>query len=116
MTRPVQMKRLEQIAGLMFDSRLAELQHAAAARAETEARLAGLAAPDVVEGSLPQVSAELAALRYQRWADARRAELNLTLARQTANWLEARDAARLAFGKTQALAAVAAKLRLPCKD
>ena len=40
----------------------------------------------------------------------RRVELNQTLARQTATWSDARDAARLAFGKTQALAGVAARL------
>jgi hypothetical protein len=40
---------------------------------------------------------------YERWAEARRAEINLTLARQTAEWIEARDAARQAFGRADAL-------------
>lgn len=110
MTRTDQMKRMEEVAGLLFDSRLTDLKHAARARAETEARLAGLAAPDAPDGGLSRVAAELAALNYQRWADVRRAELNQILARQTATWIDARDAARLAFGKTQALAGVAAKL------
>lgn len=116
MTKSEQMRRLEQVAGLLFDTRLTALQRAAAACAETRVRLAGLAMPEALEGDLPQISAALAALNYQRWADARRAELNLTLARQTAIWLEARDAAQLAFGKTQALAGVAAKLPPPAKS
>ena len=98
------------MAGLLFDSRLTDLQCAARARLETEARLAGLVAPDAPAGELPQVAAAIAALTYQRWADMRRVELNQTLARQTATWSDARDAARLAFGKTQALAGVAARL------
>jgi hypothetical protein len=44
-----------------------------------------------------------AGLLYERWAEARRAEINLTLARQTAEWIEARDAARQAFGRADAL-------------
>jgi hypothetical protein len=112
MSRSEQMQRLEQVAGLLFDTRLAELQKAARARADTEARMAALVMPAVPEGALSQVAAELAALGYQRWADLRRAELNQTLARQTAAWIDARDEARLAFGKTQALAAVRTKLGL----
>ena len=110
MTKTDELRRLEQVAGLLFDSRLADLKRAARARLETEARLAGLAIPDVPTEGLLEVSAELAALAYQRWADMRRAELNQTLARQTAIWSDARDAARLNFGKTQALAGIAAKL------
>ena len=40
---------------------------------------------------------------YGRWADARRAEINQVLARQTGQWIEARDAAKIAFGKADAL-------------
>jgi hypothetical protein len=105
-----QIERLEQVATLLFDSRLTDLRTAAIACAETEARLAGLVMAQVAEGGLPQIAVELAALNYQRWADVRRAELNQTLARQTATWMDARDAARLAFGKTQALSGVAARL------
>lgn len=110
MTQSDQLLRLEQVAGLLFDSSLSDLQRAARACAETEAHLAALAVPAIPLGEVQQVAAELAALAYQRWADVRRAELNQTLARQTAVWIEARDVARLAFGKTQALAGVAAKL------
>jgi hypothetical protein len=110
LSRSEQLKRLEVLAGLMLDARLTDLQSCTHAREETLARLAGLAAPAPTQDSLPQVAAELAALNYQRWADARRAELNQILARQTAAWLDARGAAQQAFGKTQALAGVATKL------
>ena len=110
MTRPKQIQRLEQVAKLLFDSRLNDLRLAANARAETEARLAGLLMPAAKEGDLPQIAAELATLSYGRWADARRVELTLTLARQTAAWIDARDAARQAFGNTQAMAGVATRL------
>ena len=110
MTKADQLKQLERVAGLLFDSKLTDLQRAARACADTKARLDGLAALAAPDGDLPQVAAELAALNYQRWADVRRTELNQILARQTAVWSDARDAARLAFGKTEALAGVAAKV------
>jgi len=50
-------------------------------------------------------------MRYQLWADQRRAEINLTLARQTATWLEARTEAAQAFGKSQALEGLSRKLK-----
>jgi hypothetical protein len=49
------------------------------------------------------VPGALAALRYAGWADARRAEINLRLARQTALWLQAQADARLAFGRADVL-------------
>lgn len=110
MSQKQQLAKLQQIAGLMLDSRLAALQTAARAKAESEAQLAGLAVAMAAPADISAVAAERAALTYQRWADARRAELNLVLARQTVAWMEARDAARVAFGKTEALAGVARKL------
>lgn len=111
MTRQDQMRRLQQVAGLMFDSKLIDLRAAARAMQETRDHLADLEARPADPAGLPQIALIVAALHYDRWADARRAELNLTLARQTATWLDAQGAARLAFGKTQAVAAVTAKLR-----
>lgn len=110
MSQKQQLAKLQQIAGLMLDSRLAALQTAARAKAESEAQLAGLAVELAAPADISAAAAERAALNYQRWADARRAELNLLLARQTVAWMEARDAARIAFGKTEALAGVASKL------
>ena len=111
MTKQDQMQRLQQVAGLLFDSKLVELKAAARAMQETKDHLLDLIALPVQPSELPAITMAVAGLRYDRWADVRRADLNLTLARQTAEWLDARDAARLAFGKTQALDAVKAKMR-----
>jgi hypothetical protein len=105
-----QLTRLGQLANLLLDSRLAKLQAAARARQETEAQLAGLMTPPPAAAQVSEIASALAGLSYQRWADARRAELNMRLARQTVTWMEAREAAREAFGKKQALGGVAAKL------
>lgn len=110
MTKQDQMRRLQQVADLLFDAKLAGLKAAARAMQETKDHLADLVAAPAPSDDLPQIALAVAGLRYERWADGRRADLNLTLARQTAEWLNARDAARLAFGKTQALDAVKAKL------
>ena len=93
--------RLAGLADLMLDQRLASLRAAAAARAQSEARLAGLAAAPAPD--LGPVVGVTVALAYDRWADARRAEINLTLARQTVEWIDARDGAALAFGRSEVL-------------
>lgn len=97
-----QIARLRQITDLMLDARLADLKTAAAARDTSLDRLADLQRPSLATDLAGLAAAEVE-MRYQRWADQRRAEINLTLARQTAVWLEARDAAAVAFGKSQAL-------------
>ncbi|SEM46830.1 hypothetical protein SAMN04488103_101233 [Gemmobacter aquatilis] len=103
------LRALQGIAALMKDQRLAQLHQAAEARAKTLARLDGLAVPAAVD--LPLVSAAQVTLGYQRWADLRRSELNLMLARQTADWMERQAEARLAFGKADALGQLAEKRR-----
>ena len=110
MTNQDQMRRLQQVAALLFDSKLTNLKATARAMQQTKDHLADLTARPVPAQDLPQLAMEIAALRYERWADLRRQDLNLALARQTAAWLDARDAARLAFGKNQALEAIAARL------
>ncbi len=99
---PRTLRPLVEISRLMLDHRLAALTRAAAAREESKARLAGLSQPPGTT-DLPLAVAAQAGLLYERWAEARRAEINLTLARQTAEWIEARDAARQAFGRADAL-------------
>lgn len=111
MTQYDQMQRLERVAGLMFEGRLADLKATARAMQQTKDHLTDLIAKPVNFDNLAPVALAAAGLRYERWADGKRAELNLTLARQTADWLDARDAARVAFGKTQALDAVKEKMR-----
>lgn len=96
------LRPLVEISRLMLEYKLAALTRAAAVREESRARLAGLSRPPA-ETDLPLPAAAQAGLLYERWAEARRAEINLTLARQTAEWIEARDAARQAFGRADAL-------------
>lgn len=56
---------------------------------------------DGVDLAFP-VIAEVA-LRYERWADRRRAALNTELARSLSDLMTAQDKARLAFGRAQVL-------------
>lgn len=104
-----QLGQLQDLAQLMLDHRLAQLRQAAEARAKTEAALEGLSATPPAGSDLQGTAAELAALAYRKWADARRAEINLVLARQNRDMLEARAAAEAAFGKAEALRAVQEK-------
>jgi len=99
---PGTLRPLVEISRLMLDHKLAALTRATSARDESRARLAGLALPPA-QTDLPLAAAAQAGLLYERWAEARRAEINLTLARQTGEWIEARDAARQAFGRADAL-------------
>ena len=101
--------KLAQLAELVLDSRLSELQAAARSKQACENQLAGLGQIPQANTDLEGVAAELAGLNYQRWADMRRAELNQILARRTVTWLEARDQAKMAFGKKQVLTQIAAK-------
>ena len=110
MSRNPQLARIGQLANLLLDSRLAVLQSAARAKLATEIQLAGLVVPPPAATQVSEIASAMAELNYQRWADARRAELNMHLARQTVTWMEAREAAREAFGKKQALGGITAKL------
>jgi hypothetical protein len=110
MTKVKDLARLGQITQLLLDMKLADLRAAAAKRQHSLDLLASLnLAP--TQTTLPPVAAHQAELRYQNWADLRRAEINIVLAEQTAAMQIARDAAGNAFGKDQALQAALAKLR-----
>lgn len=97
------LRRLGELTDLILDQRLAVLRKAAEAKAQSEAALAALARPMHRDEGLVGASSAIAALAYERWADARRAEINQQLAWQTHVWMEARDAAQIAFGKAEAL-------------
>jgi hypothetical protein len=103
MTKRDDLTRLHQISTLMLDTRLARLTSAARAKRQSEDQLEGLSKPAPLPEDFPAVVGQLAMLTYQRWAEARRAEINLVLARQTAEWIDARDAAREAFGRAEAV-------------
>ncbi len=101
--------QLAALADLVLQDRLAKLRSAAAARSQTASKIAALAETPA-EGLDPLVAAQQS-LRYQRWADMRRQELNLVLARQTAAWMTAHAAASEAFGRAE----VIEKLSVPKK-
>ncbi len=103
MTDAAKLKQLGELADLIFEMRLSRLETAARAKSESEALLRGLDQPAASEEGLIATAAAVAGLAYQRWAERRRSEINLQLARQTAEWHEAREGAREAFGRTEAL-------------
>ncbi|MDR5652715.1 hypothetical protein [Ruixingdingia sedimenti] len=94
--------RLAVLAGMIRDHELGQLRARAEAMAQTRAHLAGLATAPPADTA--DMALMLADLRHQQWAEARRRDLNTTLARQTAEWMTAQDAARAAFGRAEALA------------
>ncbi len=99
-------KKLAQLQGLaqmVLDAQLADLRAIARAREESLTHLADLNRP-FPELDLHPVAAAEAGLRFQRWADLRRTEVNEILARQTVQMEEARSAAQTAFGRSTALA------------
>lgn len=112
MTGRQQLDQLAVLGQLILDAKLSALRAAALAREESLARLADLARPHPAGGLLP-LAAEEVRLRYEMWADQRRADINRTLAQQTVAWTEARDAATTAFGRTEALRSLQARLPKP---
>lgn len=90
--------QLRQVSQLMLDIRLLALERAAQARQASLDHLADLNRPIPPTDLNPIVAGEVA-MRYQNWADQRRSDINLTLARQTAEWVEARQNAAQAFGR-----------------
>jgi hypothetical protein len=99
MTSDPRLSQLAQIAGLVRDTCLARLEQAARARQGSLDRLADLSRP-VATTDLTPIAAWQAEQRYRQWADARSAEVLVTLQRQTADWETARDAARHAFARS----------------
>lgn len=100
--------RLTELADLIRDQRLNLLREAAERRDQSLRQIAALERPAAAP-ELSLLTEQLVGLRYQAWADHRRSELNTVLARQSADWLAARDEARQAFGRAEALRALAAR-------
>lgn len=108
MTKAKDIARLRELSGLILDQKLAVLQSRAAERSASLQRLHDLAPSG---GAEPVTLQEMQiALRYDHWADARRSEINRVLARQTAEWLEARADANRAFGRADVLRKLHAKI------
>jgi hypothetical protein len=98
------------ISDLVLQSRLAAVNRAAAACAACRARLEDLARP-AVDSDLPLAARALAEMRYLQWADARRAEVNMQLARHTAELMTARAEAAAALGRVDVLGQLAERNR-----
>ena len=102
--------RLKQLAGLTLDHRLGQMRAASLALERSRDQMDAIneaAKP----ADLPLVAGARAEWAYRRWADQRRSELNLVIARQTADWLTARDAAKTAFGRNEALSGLAKSVK-----
>ncbi len=112
MSKDAPLARLSTISALILDGRLSELRRCAAARDETITQIAGLQQDSAHCDEFEGAAAQLAALNYQRWAEVRRRELNQNLARQTAAWIDATEAARTAFGRNEALKTLARRATL----
>lgn len=95
------LQRLQALAALVRDARLADLRRAASALARVEAQLSALEAGRA-EGLDPLAEAQVAA-RHAAWAGMRRAALAPVLAERQAARDAARDAAARALGRAQVL-------------
>jgi hypothetical protein len=98
MKERAKLAQLQQLSQLMLDMRLMALDQAARARQASLDHLADLNKP-ATSADLDPVIAGQVTVRYENWADHRRSEINLVLARQTAEWAEARQHASFAFGR-----------------
>ncbi len=99
-----QMASLSKLTGMALDSRLAALRKFSHARDATHAALAALNAPrPEPEGDIALSALARSNLLYDQWAERQRRELNLKLARQTAEWMEQRAVAATAFGRNEVL-------------
>ncbi len=99
---------LKRIADLIRDRDIARLRKAQNQKAETEALLRALDQTheptnlgSATEGHVME--------RYGLWITNRRVALNQQLARDTAAWMGARDAARTAFGRAEVLTSLIVK-------
>jgi hypothetical protein len=109
-TRSKDLKKLEPLADLLLQHRLGQMRQANDRLARSRAQIAALDKAAEPAG-LPEVVEALVACDYRRWADARKAELNEVIARQTAEAMAARAEAEMAFGRVHALRGIAAKLQ-----
>ncbi len=98
MSHREKLDQMRQISRLMLDVKLFALEQAARARQTSLDHLAELNKPHPAPDLNPVVAGEVR-VRFEHWADLRRSDINLTLARQTAVWAEARQDAAQAFGR-----------------
>lgn len=104
------LKKLQELSQLIFDSRAQRLREANAKREALRAQLANIE-PKPAESGLLWLASEQSLYDYEQWAVTKRAAINLQLAAQTAVCLRAEEDLRLAFGRRQALDALASDRR-----
>jgi len=109
MSKAKDLSNLAGLAQLMLDHKLGVLKGTSDRLEQSRMQLSAINQPRQTVDLDPIMSSKVG-LDYERWADARRGELNLVIARQTAAWLEARSDAQTAFGRVQALRKLAEKL------
>lgn len=109
MTSRKDLQSLATLSQLVLDQRLSALRQTAERLERSKAQLSAINAAGA-PADLPPVQAGLVDLAYQRWADIRRAELNLAIAQQTISWIDAKSEAATAFGRVQALQGAAKRL------
>lgn len=102
MTDAARLLALKQIADLMSDRDIARLGKALAQKARTEALLRALDHTSQPTDLGPAVVGQVVD-RYGMWTSNRRIVLNQQLARDTASWMIAREAAQKVFGRAQVL-------------
>lgn len=105
---PSTLRRLATIAALIRDARLEMVKRCAHAQGQTSQRLEDLQKKGPAEDMDP-IAMNSVRLNYEAWADARRRDLLITLARQRAELGEAEAAAREAFGRAEALRKIGAR-------
>lgn len=110
MSRKQDIIRLTDLAQLTLDHRLGQMRAATQALDRSKTQLAAIS-EGARPAELPLVAGAQAEWTYQRWADLRKSELNLVIARQTAACLAARDEAKTAFGRLEALRGLSRRLQ-----
>ena len=104
MTHDPRLPALKRLSGLIMDLELAELRRAEAERQKLRDRIATLSEPPAAVADLPpQVNAEIA-LRYNRWAELRRREVEAALTAKGRECEKLQAKARIAVGRDGALA------------
>jgi hypothetical protein len=108
MSKAKDLTNLAALAQLMLDHRLGVLKGTSERLEQSRMQLSAINQATQPSDLDPIMSSKVG-LDYERWADARRGELNLVIARQTAAWREARSEAQTAFWRVQALHELADK-------
>lgn len=100
---------MRHLTALILEAEQTRLRKLASDRDLTLAQLARMESLPEATGLDPLADAR-ADLAYQRWAEVRRRDLMIVLARQTAEWREAQESLRRAFGRDLAMGRVAAAI------